>query len=128
MDPPTYPGHAPPGTPTLVETRPSQPDPAPHVSQALSGGGGDGVDVEDALSVMANHVEEMGSGAEGQVMHVPPIEDISERLPSVTGSQSPQDQSNRNDDFREGKKGIIVQHAYIVQSGQLYSSHTMAAY
>ena len=39
--------------------------------------------VEDALSVMANHVEELGNG--GNVMHVPPGEDISERLPSVTG-------------------------------------------
>ena len=31
---------------------------------------------------MANHVEELGSG--GEVMHVPPGEDISERLPLVT--------------------------------------------
>ncbi len=55
--------------------------------------------MEDALSVMANHAgEEMGNGGD-QVMHVPPIEDISERLPSVTGTQSPQDLSNMNDDY-----------------------------
>ena len=97
MDPPpTYPVHAPPGTPTLVESRPPS-DPTPHVS------GGESVSVEEALSVMANHVEEMGNG--GEMMHVPPDEDISEHLPSVTGAQSsPQEHSNnRNSLNREGK-------------------------
>ncbi len=38
--------------------------------------------LEDAISVMANHVEEMGNG--GEIMQVPPGEDISERLTLVT--------------------------------------------
>ena len=59
--------------------------------------------VEDAISVMANHVnhvenhvEELGNG--GEVMHVPPGEDISERLPSVTGGQGNDTCSEDNGD------------------------------
>ena len=55
--------------------------------------------------MMANHLEEMGNG--GEMMHVPPDEDISEHLPSVTGSQSsPQEHStNRNTHNRDGESG-----------------------
>ena len=57
------------------------PDPASHLTPS---NGGSTEHLEDALSVMANHVDVLDNG--GDVMDVPPGEDISERLPSVTGT------------------------------------------
>jgi hypothetical protein len=69
------------------------PGPSSHLPSG-SAGGGSTEHLEDALSVMASHVKVLGN--DGDVIDVPPGEDISERLPSVTGG-------NDSDETRECK-------------------------
>ena len=63
---------------------------SPQLYSSESGGGSNPHQLDEAIKVMASHVVELHDNG-GEVMHVPPGEDISERLVPVTADNQPGD-------------------------------------